>query len=158
MIWATCVFRSYNLTAWVSCRLKTSFLNIASIDILEGSSYMPSEFHILKGHIIHKNTWHDLSSPNTSSGLHAVNQKINQFLLSPKRFSGKESFHLTAITNVLEKQQDDNGSCFDKEWAQVGVNEVNDVVSIRAKQLSTLNLGSGENITCVCLHKVLMEH
>lgn len=127
------------------------FFNMATTDILEGSLYMPSEFHILRGHWIHKNAWHDLTPPSCKS------QKINQFL-SPKRFSGKESFHLTAITNALGKQQDDNGSCFDKEWAQVAVDEVNDVVSIRAKQLSTLNLGSGENITCVCLHKVLMEH
>lgn len=86
------------------------------------------------------------------------NRTINQFLLSPKIFLGKESFHSTALTNALEKQQDDNGSCFDKEWAQVAVDELNDVVSIRAKQLSTLSLGSGENITCVRLHKVLMEH
>lgn len=35
--------------------------------------------------------------------------------------------------------------------------EVNDVFSIRAKRLLNLNLGRGGNITCVCLHKVLME-
>lgn len=36
------------------------------------------------------------------------------------------------------------------------VDEVNDVFSIRVKRLLNLNLGSGGNITCVCLYKVLI--
>lgn len=41
--------------------------------------------------------------------------------------------HLSAETNVFREQQGDNGSGFDKEWAQVAIKEVNDVFFNQSK-------------------------
>lgn len=46
---------------WAVASEPPFFLNIATTDILEGSLYMPSEFHILRGHLIHKK--HGMTEP-----------------------------------------------------------------------------------------------